>query len=458
MAALALLLLAAAPVQGALPPRHGGRITLPAHAPVTELDPARASTPFEATLAQAVFDGLYEVRPDGSVAPVLAAGPPEIEGNVARIRLRPGVVHHGGRPLTARHVVRSLLRTSSIPEVSWLLGVFEMENGRPMIREVDDATVEIVLERRSIRPDLLLASAPFAIVVGGNLRRRPLGTGPFRARLDGRGGVELTLFRQAPDRPPWLDAVRFTPPVDRDEEIRAFELGRLDGSWWGRSLYGGEPARPVETTLATAATPVLLVPNRARALRDDAAWGGVVASVDRRRLERVGLVPRRSLGAGLPAPTLPRGRAPRGASLRMVVRSGRPLEDRLAEAIASMLDERGVRLRVDRLSAERYEAEVARGSWDLRLAVVRPPLPGRGPLAGAALAAAGQTDRARQLAPSLGHPDVAAQTARALPAMVLGHERVALHHRGDLRGVRFDFVGRVPLGELSLARPAEELR
>jgi hypothetical protein len=56
--------------------------------------------------------------------PVLAAGPPEIEGTLATIRLRPGILHQGRRPLLARHVVRSLMRLSGSPENSWLLGAF----------------------------------------------------------------------------------------------------------------------------------------------------------------------------------------------------------------------------------------------------------------------------------------------------------------------------------------------
>jgi hypothetical protein len=142
----------------------------------------------------------------------------------------------------------------------------------------------------------------------------------------------------------------------------------------------------------------------------------------------------------------------------MIVSSARPREGRLAEAIAGMLDERGVRLQVERLSDERYATALKRGRWDLRLAAVRPPLPGRGALAGAALAAAGQTDRARRLVASLGNREVAARTARDLGAMVLGHERIVLHHRADLTGVRFDFLGRLPLSELSFARPEEEMR
>lgn len=455
---VALIAGSAVHVRGALPPRQGGQLGLPSPEPVRAIDPARAFTAFEATLVQAVFDGLYEIRSHGDVVPVLAESPPEVDRGLARIRLRSDVRHHGGGLLRARHVVRSLSRVASVPENAWLLGAFATENGNPVIRELDERTIEIELAHPDVPVDVVLASAPFAVVVGGNLRRQPLGTGPFWARLDGRGGVELGLHPFAADRPPWLDQVRFHAPVAREEEIRSFELGRLDGSWHGRSLYGGEPVRPVRTTATTAATPILLVPNRTRALREDSVWGGVVAAIDRRRLERVGLAPRRTLGDGLPAPALPRATPTRGLSLSMIVRRSVARELRLAEALAGMLDERGVRLQVELLSDARYESTVNRGHWDLRIVAVRPPMPGQGALAGAALAAAGQVDHARTLGSALGDSAAVARAARRLDAMVLGHERIVLHHRADLAGLRFDSLGRLALSEVSFARTQEPFR
>jgi hypothetical protein len=449
-------LLIAIPAHAALPPRHGGRITLPAPERAGALDPIRARTHFSATLAHAVFDGLYEVRDGGAIEPVLAEDFPVVTGTVARIRLRDGVVHHGGRPLTARHVVRSLTRASTSPESAWLLGAFVSNGGRLSIREIDARTIEIDLARSGVRAETILAAAPLAIVVGGNTGARPIGTGPFRAHLDGRGGVELFHFRHAPDSAPWLNAVRFNPPVTRDEEVRAFELGRIDGSWWAQSLYGGAPVRPVGTATAQSSAPVLLVPNRARALRSDGAWGGVAALVDRRRLERVGITPSEVLGAGLPAPQLPgRGSITRGTRLKMIVRAEQPLEDRIAEALAGLFDEHGVRLDVERTPSTSYDAAITRGDWDLRVAIVRAPLPGDGALVGAALASAGQIDRARRIAPALDDDAATSAAARTLGALVLGRERIVLHHRADIHDMRFDAFGRVPLAELSLERGVE---
>ncbi|MBX3269864.1 MAG: hypothetical protein KF729_06365 [Sandaracinaceae bacterium] len=459
LAALALVGALAAPASGALPPRHGGVLTLPVPEPLGALDPLRVETGFEATLVEAVYDNLYEVRADGTVEAVLAAGPPEIDGTIARVRLREGARLHGSaRPLGARHVVRSLLRASASPQASWLLGAFAQDHGRPRIRELDPQTVELELSRRGVRVELVLAAAPLAIVAGGELERRPLGTGPYRARLDGAGGGELSMFRHAPEGAPWLDRVVLVAAQPRDAEIRGLELGALDASWHGSSLYGRAPTRAVTRTEATVATPWILVPNRARALQSEAAWGAVVAAVDRSRLARVGLVARRALSPGLPAPRLPATGSQSGLRLSMPARADRPREVAAAEAIAGMLDGRGIHLTVEPLGAEAYARTIARSQWDLRIARVRPPLPGRGPMAAAALAAAGQLDRARALAPALGQPDVGNDAAASLDAMVLGHERVVLYHRADLRGLAIDGLGRLRLADLSFARREEPPR
>ncbi|HBQ11559.1 MAG TPA: hypothetical protein DEF51_10470, partial [Myxococcales bacterium] len=58
----------------------------------------------------------------------------------------------------------------------------------------------------------------------------------------------------------------------------------------------------------------------------------------------------------------------------------------------------------------------------------------------------------RTLATQLGDASVAAEAARQLDVLVLGHERLLLHHRADLRGFGFDGQGRLTLADASFAR------
>ncbi len=451
--ALSVVTLAVVPVRGAVPPMYGGQLRLPAPAPVASLDPAEANTPFEASIAAAVCDGLYRVDGAGRVVPVLAQGMPEVQGTVATVRLRQGVRRHVGSPLTPVSVASTLRRAARHPQAGWLLAAFAADGGEPDVRVAGEDAVELRLSAEGVDVAQVLAAAPLALATGSDPRRRPLGTGPFAARTGG-SEVRLRAFRFAAEGAPYLDEIRIVAPRAREESLRAFELGRLDGSWWGESLYGGQPVRPVASTAAPTVAPVLLVPNRARGpLRDRALWAAVGTRIDRRRLERVGLRAGATLAPGLPPPRLDASRRPAARqALLLVVRDGDEFERALGEALAGVLDEANVTLRVEVLARGRYEAAVEAGRFDLRIATVVPPLPGPTALVGAALAAAGQGDLARPLARALGDARAGAAAAPGLDAVVLGHRASVLSHPVALESVRFDALGRLDLGALALPR------
>lgn len=452
--ALLLLVVAASDARGALPTAYGGSLRLPAPEPITPIDPLTATTPFAAMLAGAVYDGLYAVADDGSIVPALAEGAPAVEGDLARVRLRPGIVRHDRRPLRAADVVASLRRAAASPRAAWLFGALAARGGAPDLRAVDDTTIELRLARPGLDVARILAAAPLAIVIG-DPARRAIGTGAFAARpaADGTGELRLVAFASAPLAPPFLADVRVVSARAREDELRAFELGELDASWHGTSLYGGQPVRAAASSTLPNAFPVLLVPNRAAGpLLEDATWFALARAIDRRRLERVGLAASARLASGLPAPRTSAGRRPRERMrLRMAVPAGDPFAGRLAEALAGILDEAGFALAVERVAPE----ALARGDADLRIETIAPPLPGPTPLAAAALAATGDDRAARALAAGdLGDASAAAAAAQALRSVVLGHRRDVLYHRADLLGVRFDALGRLVLGDVALARTA----
>jgi hypothetical protein len=469
LAVVLALTAAAGAALAALPPFYGGEVRIPAPAEVTSLDPAEAASPFDAAVASAVSEGLYRVADDGAVVPLLADGMPVIEGDIARIRVRRDVRRHAGTLLTPLAVESTLRRAARHPRAAWLLSAFARDGAEPDVRIAGEDAIEIRLDASVARTGRaadqpctatcadvarVLAAAPLALATGRDPARRPLGTGPYSARFVAGGELRLAAFRFAAEGAPYIESIRITPVRSREESLRAFELGRIDGSWHGESLYGGRPVRPVASVRAAATAPVLLVPNRSRgALRDASLWGHVASRIDRRRLERVGLRASSTLGTGLPAAGLGSARRPSSrTSLRMIVRAGDPFEIGLAEALAGILDEASIALRVEALPASRYDAAVAAGGWDLRAVTVVPPLPGPTPLAGAALAAAGQLDRARSLAARLTDAEAGTAAARGLDALVLGHRTPVLSHPTTIHGVRFDPLGVLDLGEMYLDR------
>lgn len=455
--ALLLLLCVALPARGALPPGYGGELVLPAPSPLGVPDPTRADGPFEEAVNAAVFDTLYRVSPDGRVHPQLAARLPVREPGRFRIHLRRGVRRHDGRPLRASDVLASLQRAATSPEAGWLLeGV--ARRGSALDARANDA--DGTLEVRPVRADVplarMLAARPLAIAASRDARSA-VGTGPFSAELDG-GRLRLRAFRYAPEGAPYLESITFEPPASRDDELRRFELGRLDGSWIGESLYGGRPVRPVRQVAGPGRAPVLLVRNPRGALSADVAWGALAGAVDRERLERVGLSASDRLQRALPAAEVPGGRRPATrVTLRMPVVEGDGFSIRLAEALAGIADEAGFAIVVTPLSRQGHGAALAAGDWDLRTVTVSPPLPGRPALVTAALVAAGQADDARDFLRGWRF-DTATTAAAALRlrALVLGHRRERLFHRSDLLGLGFDRNGNLRLRDLHFARPSIE--
>lgn len=445
----------ATPAESALPPYFGGTLRLPAQGPLRTLDPTRVSTPLEAALVAATFDPLYRADPRGRVTPVLAAGPPRREGRRVHIPLREGVFRHDRRPLTAEDVVASLARAGRHPSARWLLAGVARVEGELAITATSEGDIEILLATPRVDIDHILSALPLAIVAG---RRAPVGTGPFAARF---AGAELRMrsFRRAVRGAAYLAELRVTPAGERQDQLRAFELGRIDASWHGASLYG-TPRPEVERSIQFPAFPVLLVPNReGGALADRGLLAAVDAAIDRERLSRLGIATGRALGSRMPAPALPRARPPTGRlAVRLLVHRDDPFEVALADALVAMLDSAGFALRVEAVAQERYAVTLRGGRWDLRIATVTPPLPGRTAMLGAAFAAAGQTGEAEAIArlPNLVDPRDGDAAAPRLAALVLGRRRDALFHGRRLLGVRsFDGAGRLDVANLHLERPGE---
>ncbi|MCB9610905.1 MAG: hypothetical protein H6722_00415 [Sandaracinus sp.] len=438
--ATSLVALAAATVHAALPPGYGGELRLPAPTALAAPSPNDA-TPFGALVAAAVFDGLYTLADDGCVVPSLAQGPVTArEDGTLVVTLRENVRRHDRRTLRALDVARALRRASR-EQPHWLAGFAfdgpELDVGHEGERTLLFAPPATSFPAPTETLARRLAAAPLAIDLG-----RGIGTGPYRASL--RGNVlELRSFRAAARGAAYVDVIRFDPPRTRDDEIRTFELGQLDASWQGASLYGQRDSN-ARSHAFPHDTAVLLVPRGAFATSTET----LNAAVDRRRFARAGLRPNDRLAEGLARASLAhRGPLPRAA--RMIVRAGNAFELTLAAALAARLDELNVRLTVVEVAPERFERE--RASADLSLAYAVPALPGADArVASAIYAATGDANAAGRVLDA--PPADVVSASSSLPAIVLGHLDRTLHHREPLRGVAHDPLGRLRLERLHLPR------
>ena len=435
----ALLVAFVVPVRGALPPRYGGVLRLPLMNPVRLPEPAQINSAFEASLAHAVFDTLYACGPQGPT-PVLANSLPEqIAPGVWRIELRENVARHDRRVLRPADVVRSFRRVAA-SDARWWMAPIARDPSRPVIR-VQNHGIEIETGM-SRSPAAAFCAGALAVVVGSSI-----GTGPYRARVQSRE-LRLVQFRQALRGAPYLQQIRLLPPTDRESELRHLELGELDGSWQGGSLYGDQQTREL---LGDAASPVLLIPNP-RSRSAQRSWGDIARRINRARFSRLGIAPSPRIAATLPAPQPPAGREPSSGPLRLIVRAGVPREADLAAALAAHLDELGRPISVVTLNLARYQMELAGDRWDLRLTELAPRASHPATLLAGAFAALGEIETASQIWAAAYRGDDVSGMARQLPAVVLGHRAAKLHMRPQIEGLRFDSLGRLLVDEAHLPR------
>lgn len=184
-----------------------GTLVYPLSSDPATLDPQQAGDETSQFVVQQLYEGLYNLRGDGS--PVAAAATDLVassDGTVYTVTLRSGLTWSDGSPLTAQHYVDGVCRVLA-PEVGnpayyLLTDVAPVVNARGYasgdladcaqvgIRAVDDVTLVITLERpAAFFPRLLAAPLFWPAPPAG-----PLTNGPYLL-AEQAPGDHLTLTR-----------------------------------------------------------------------------------------------------------------------------------------------------------------------------------------------------------------------------------------------------------------------
>jgi ABC-type transport system substrate-binding protein len=213
-------------------PEYNGNVVGSLLGEPATLDPVMARTEAEISLVGMLFDTLYKLQPDGTVAPGLALAMPEVDGNIASIQVRTVETHDGGS-LGPADVAASLdrLRTSA---AGWILA------GVGGVSAADD---RVVLTLTHAVPELAtrLAMPQASITPGGKPvgTNGLVGTGPFSLVQFDRKKHKVVLkafVRHHAGRPyvDQLDLSWFTAP---DAEVRRFETGGAHVSLRGATTF-----------------------------------------------------------------------------------------------------------------------------------------------------------------------------------------------------------------------------
>ena len=237
-------------------PRNGGTLRFATRGAISTLDPTLEYDEVSGFAVHALFDTLVAYEParrgdptsGTALVPSLAASwQVSPDGLTYTFALRPGITYSDGTPLVARDFVFGLERALTAPDSPFagMLGAIEgaadataghAPHCRGLVAPADDTLVIHLVHRDAAF--LLLLAMPFATpqradhvaAAGDQLRREPLGSGPFvLERWD--EGAELVLRRNPRY---WnaahvhLDAIVQLESVPRDVQFMMFERGDLD--------------------------------------------------------------------------------------------------------------------------------------------------------------------------------------------------------------------------------------
>lgn len=477
-AALVLVasLLLSSPARAYLPPRYGGVTTVPLLDLPATLDPTRASRESELQVILLLFDPLFRLSPAGKPVPHLVEPKPECsaDGRTWKLRLRPGILLHNGQTLSAAQVAESLNRVRRSP-TGYLLAP---------VRSIAAEGMDIVIQLdRPTRELPWLLSAP-ATGIAVRHRGRWIGSGPFKLKVWTTTGLDLLAHRAHFAGRPYLDEVRFRVFGRASAEVASFQVGTLQLSFHGTSVFGSQPRHPFTTVTSRVRTLVYLGVGRGRPHLSDPQFRlALLKGIDRRRLgRRAGTggaevadspvcqrllrvttrpVPfdrdgaTRLLGRLVQRyPTLPRDAASGRPKLDLLVDASR-IEDRdVATQLVADLDRIGITVTIDAQQAKAYQARLERGRYELVLGRHPGQIP-LGPVTFAgALAAAGMGVQATacMTAGRCGTRQQALDFMKQLPVIPLVHTAARLDHDARLGDLRLTYGSAVDYADVFWTR------
>lgn len=358
----------------------GGEARLYVFGRAISVTPENLAGPADATVQNLIYERLYAFDARGEIVPLLAAGPPEVEGIVVKIPIRARVSLHDGRPLTAAMVAESLAsHSASDARSSYVTALAIDGSGTPRIRAVGD-TVEIRLSTPHRDFVRLLASPHAAIDVPAVGRAGHVGSGPFVfASRTARGAYLFEPFLAYREGRPFLDRVEVRPHASRfgaaaltknDGTTLVFGVPDAAGREAPRVRYQGA-VRPPSETLVLAVGPDV----------PDAA--GLTAVIDG-ALNRERLAQRFLGEDAKPTRTLLDGVRPSGGSptaptasrsLSMIVSRDSRAGHRFAERVQLELLRAGITARLERVSPERLESRRRSRDFELMIDTLATSIP-----------------------------------------------------------------------------------
>lgn len=215
-------------------PKSGGSLAIGVEAAWSPIDPLSVGSFTDHDVAFAVFAPLFQVQPNGTLAPDLALSySVSSNGKTYTIQLRHGVTFQDGTPFNAAAAVFNLQRVSdkanhckcyaSIKDVS-------------SVTAAGNYTVIVTLSApdasfpTSLSDVAGMMASPTAVrAEGQSFGQHPVGAGPFKFQSEVPGNsVTFVKWNGYWDKPrPYLDSVTFKTISDADSRFASLQSGTI---------------------------------------------------------------------------------------------------------------------------------------------------------------------------------------------------------------------------------------
>ena len=212
-------------------PKQGGslRIGIVGGGPQDTLDGQNATSEPQICTTYQLYNALLGWDADYQIMPLLATEwSANADASVWTVKLRDGVVFHDGTPMTADDVVYSYQRIidPKSPKMgASQLGLLSMSG----IRKVDATTIEFHLDSPSAIFEEAMALYANCIVPQGFDPRKPVGTGPFKIKVD-KPGQEYVFDanKEYWGDGPYVDQLTIIEFADPTARVNALLGGSVD--------------------------------------------------------------------------------------------------------------------------------------------------------------------------------------------------------------------------------------
>ncbi len=212
-------------------PKRGGTLTVAASGggSTDTLNPFATITTPSIMAALQLYDPLYRILADGSVAPWLVDElQSNKEGTQWTLHLRSGVSFHDGRPLTSADLIASMHQWAKSPIAASVVTPIDVAGAKAL----DAHTVRVSTHYPLFALPEILADSELLVVPADFNPGRPVGTGPFKY-VSFSPGRQISLARN-PDYwqsgKPYLDAVVINDFADETSQVSALLSGQANAA------------------------------------------------------------------------------------------------------------------------------------------------------------------------------------------------------------------------------------